>query len=176
MTRLTRSQIPGEPLALGGMTASDEPEYLTATRAGHDTVAADYAALAAGLLDGNPFDRAVLALFADLVRDAAADRGGRVVEVGCGPGRITAHLTGLGLDVFGIDLSPAMIEQARLRHPDLEFRVGQMTALDVPSGALAGVVAWYSIIHVPPAEHSTVFAGFRRARFRRPPAPGLPWR
>lgn len=150
-------------LIWGPVTASAEPDYLTATRAGYDRVAADYATLLAGALDANPFDRAVLALFADLVRGAAPGGGGRVAEIGCGPGRISAHLAGLGLQVFGIDLSPAMVEQARLRHPDLEFRVGQMTALDVPVGSLAGVVAWYSVIHVPPAEHPAVFAGFRRA-------------
>lgn len=56
-----------------------------------------------------------------------------------------------------------MVEEARRRHPDLEFRVGQMTALDLPSGELAGLVAWYSLIHIPPAEHPAVFAGFQRA-------------
>lgn len=144
------------------MTASDEPEYLTATRAAYDTVAADYATLLAGALESNPFDRAVLALYADLVRGAAPGGARRVVEVGCGPGRITAHLGGLGLDMLGIDLSPAMIEQARRRHPDLDFRVGEMTALDLPPGGAAGVVAWYSLIHIPPAEHPAVLAGFRR--------------
>jgi SAM-dependent methyltransferase len=103
------------------VTASDEPEYLTATRAAYDTVAADYATLLAGALESNPFDRAVLALYADLVRGAAPGGARRVVEVGCGPGRITAHLGGLGLDMLGIDLSPAMIEQARRRHPTSTF-------------------------------------------------------
>jgi SAM-dependent methyltransferase len=137
-----------------------EPAYLTAIRAGYDTVAANYAELVAGALESNPFDRAMLALFADLVRDAPSSADRRVVEVGCGPGRITAHLAKLGLDTFGIDLSPAMIEQARLRHPDLEFRVGQMTELDLPTASMAGLVAWYSLIHIPPSEHHVAFACF----------------
>jgi SAM-dependent methyltransferase len=145
------------------MTASDEPEYLTATRAAYDTVAANYATRLADALDSNPFDRAVLALYADLVRSAASGGRTRVVEIGCGPGRITAHLAGLGLDMLGIDLSPAMIEQARSRHPDLEFRVGDMTAPDLLPGDAAGLVAWYSLIHIPPAEHPAVLTGFRRA-------------
>ena len=151
------------------MTASDkagpEPEYLAATRAAYDTVAAEYATLLAGALEANPFDRAVLDLFADLVRTATV--GGdvtRVVEVGCGPGRITGYLAGLGLDMLGIDLSPAMIEQARKRHPAIDFRVGDMTALDrdLPAGGAAGLVAWYALIHIPPTEHPAVLAGFRR--------------
>ena len=145
------------------MATSDEPAYLTATRTAYDTVAADYATLLADVLDANPFDRAVLALFAELVRGAAANQPRRVAEIGCGPGRITAHLAGLGLDAFGIDLSPAMIEQARRRHPDLEFRVGQMASLDLSPGEVAGLVAWYSLIHIPPADHPAVLAGFRRA-------------
>jgi ubiquinone/menaquinone biosynthesis C-methylase UbiE len=64
--------------------------------------------------------------------------------------------------MLGIDLSPAMVEQARRRHPGLEFRVGQMTALDLPPGNAAGLVAWYSLIHVPPVEHPAVLTGFRR--------------
>ena len=153
------------------MTAVEEavePAYLTATRTGYDTVAAAYAGLLAADLDRNPFDRAVLALFADLVRDTerAADgaraAAGRVVEIGCGPGRITAHLAGLGLDVFGIDLSPAMVEQARQRHPGLEFQVGEMSALSLPPEALTGLVAWYSLIHIPPARRPAVLAGFHR--------------
>ena len=144
------------------MIASDEPEYLTATRAAYDTVAANYATRLADALDTNPFDRAVLALYADLVRSAAPGGATRVVEIGCGPGRITAHLAGLGLDMLGIDLSPAMIDQARRRHPGLEFRVGQMSALDLPPGDAAGLVAWYSLIHIPPAEHPSVLTGFRR--------------
>jgi SAM-dependent methyltransferase len=146
------------------MTAADEPAYLVATRASYDAVAADYADLLSGFLAENPFDRAVLALYAELVRDSAADgRRGPVVEIGCGPGRITAPLAALGLDVSGIDLSPAMIDQARRRHPDLDFRVGDMTALDLPPGHAAGLVAWYSVIHVPPTEHHAVFSGFHRA-------------
>lgn len=95
-------------------------------------------------------------------RDRAAGSRSQVAEIGCGSGRITAYLAGLGLDAFGVDLSPAMVEEARRRHPGLEFRIGDMTALDLPSGSLAGLVAWYSVIHVPPAGHPAVFAGFRR--------------
>lgn len=146
--------------------AGDEPTYLTATRAGYDTVAASYADLLAAELDRNPFDRAVLALFADLVRGSEHAADGRVVEIGCGPGRITAHLVGLGLAAFGIDLSPAMVEQALQRHPGIEFQVGEMSTLSLPPDALAGLVAWYSLIHVPPARHPNVLAGFHRVLAR----------
>jgi SAM-dependent methyltransferase len=80
--------------------------WLADTRTSYDTVAASYADQVRNLLDETPYERAVLALFADLVRTAG---GGPVADVGCGPGRITAYLGDLGVDTFGIDLSPAMI-------------------------------------------------------------------
>lgn len=88
--------------------------------------------------------------------------GGPVADVGCGPGRITAHLHGLGADAFGIDLSPAMIEVARRDHPGLRFEVGSMTDLDLADASVAGLVAWYSLIHVPDDGIGPVLAHFRR--------------
>lgn len=132
-----------------------EPAYIEATRDSYDTVAADYARLLEGELAANPFDRAMLGTFAELVN-------GPVADLGCGPGRITGHLRSLGLDVFGVDLSPGMIEVARRCHPDLRFEVGSILALDLPDGGLAGVVAWYSIIHTPPALLPRVLGEFRR--------------
>lgn len=141
-----------------------EPDFVTATRAAYDTVAVSYAELLRDHLATEPFDRAMLDAFAALVGAEAGSvaDAGPVVEAGCGPGRITGYLHHLGLDVSGVDLSPAMIEVARAAHPDVRFTVGSMTALDVPDGGLAGLVAWYSIIHTPPELLPGVFAEFRR--------------
>ncbi|MBY8851225.1 class I SAM-dependent methyltransferase [Saccharothrix longispora] len=130
---------------------------LRATADAYDAVAVRYAELPRHDLDGVPLDRAVLAAFADHVRDA-----GPVAEVGCGPGRVTAHLRDLGLDAFGVDLSPVMVDLARAAYPDLRFEVGSMDALDLPDGSLHGVLSWYSVIHVPPADLAACFAEFRR--------------
>jgi SAM-dependent methyltransferase len=62
-----------------------------------------------------------------------------------------------------VDLSPKMIDIARRRYPDLRFDVGSMTALDLPDGELGGLVAWWSIFHLPPEVLPAVFAEFRRA-------------
>ncbi|MFF2847125.1 class I SAM-dependent DNA methyltransferase [Streptomyces sp. NPDC058001] len=132
---------------------------LGTTRASYDTVAADYAELLAAELDKKPLDRAMLAAFAEVVRAAGA---GPVADVGCGPGRVTAHLTGLGVTAFGVDLSPGMIEVARRRHPDLEFGVGSMTALDIEDGTLGGVLAWYSTCHTPLEQLPSAYAEFHR--------------
>lgn len=134
-------------------------DWLADTRTSYDTVAASYADQVRNLLDETPYERAVLALFADLVR---ATGGGPVADVGCGPGRITAYLSELGVDTFGIDLSPAMIESARSEHPGLRFEVGSMTDLDLSDASVAGLVAWYSLIHIPDDEIGSVLTHFRR--------------
>ena len=120
---------------------------LARTRTAYDTVAVAYEALLRDALAASPDDRAVLALFAERVRLSG---GGPVGDLGCGPGRITSHLHALGLDVFGVDLSPVMVAVARRAHPRLPFEVGSLLALPVRDDALAGAVAWYSVIHTPP--------------------------
>ncbi|MEV0093271.1 class I SAM-dependent methyltransferase [Streptomyces sp. NPDC050738] len=133
--------------------------YLEAARASYDTVAEDYAVLVPPLVDGDTFGRAMLGAFAELVRDAG---GLPVADVGCGPGHITARLDGMGLDVFGVDLSPGMVEVARRTYPRLRFDVGSMTGLDLPDGELGGIVAWWSVLHTPPEVLPVVLAEFRR--------------
>lgn len=137
-----------------------EPAYLTAARESYDRVAEDYVRVAPPRFAQDALGRAMLAAFAELV---PADEGRPVADLGCGPGHVTAHLAGLGLPVFGVDLSPRMVEIARRTYPTLRFEVGSMTALDVPDGQLAGIVAWWSIFHLPPEVLPAVFAGFRRA-------------
>ncbi|PRX47575.1 methyltransferase family protein [Prauserella shujinwangii] len=136
-----------------------ETDFLSRTRTSYDTIADYYAEWIEGELAGRPGDRAVLAWFAELVR---GDDLGPVADIGCGPGRISAHLHGLGVRVFGVDLSPAMIEVARRTYPDLRFDVGSMTSLELADGSLGGIVAWYSIIHVPDDALPRVFAEFER--------------
>ncbi|MER6977733.1 class I SAM-dependent methyltransferase [Streptomyces carpinensis] len=133
--------------------------WLEDTRASYDTVATSYADQVRNLLDQTPYERGALTLFAELVKSGG---GGPVADVGCGPGRITAFLSELGVDTFGIDLSPAMIEVARREHPSLRFEIGSMTDLSLADDSMAGLVAWYSLIHVPDDEIGSVFAHFRR--------------
>ena len=56
----------------------------------------------------------------------------------------------LGIDVIGVDVSQAMIAVANTAHPHIEFEEGQLNALPVETGVLAGAVCWYSIIYTPP--------------------------
>lgn len=136
-----------------------EPDFLSTTRAYYDAVAADYAERFRAELAAKPMERGLLTAFAELVRAADA---GPVADLGCGPGNVTAYLHGLGVSVSGIDLSAEMVSVARKAHPELRFDVGSMTALNLPDGALGGIVAMYSIIHVPEERLPVVFAEFHR--------------
>ncbi|MFD7383037.1 MULTISPECIES: class I SAM-dependent methyltransferase [Streptomyces] len=144
------------------MTASDStPDFQRATRDSYDTMAPAYVEFTRGELAAKPLERALLSTFAEL---AAAGGGLPVADIGCGTGRVTAHLRelGLGIDVFGIDLSPQMVAVAREEHPGLRFEEGSMLGLGLPDASLGGLLAWYSTIHVPDEELPRAFAEFHR--------------
>ncbi|MFI6347740.1 class I SAM-dependent methyltransferase [Streptomyces sp. NPDC050560] len=137
----------------------NDDRWLADTRTSYDTVAVSYADQVRDAVTTMPYLRGALALFADLVHVAG---GGPVADVGCGPGHFTAHLRELGVDAFGIDLSPAMIDVARRDHPGLRFEVGSMTDLDLADASVTGLLASWSLIHVPDDAVPTVLAHFRR--------------
>lgn len=133
--------------------------FLATTRASYDTLAAEHPDVLLASLDDSPLDRALFATFAELVQ---AGGGGPVADVGCGPGRVTILLSRLNLDAFGIDLSPGMLALAKQNYPELRFDEGSMLALQVPDGSLGGVLAYYSIIHIPWEQRAELFAEFHR--------------
>jgi SAM-dependent methyltransferase len=124
---------------------------------GYDRVAERYANELFDELDRKPLDRALLAALAEQLGGGAP-----VADVGCGPGHVARHLCGLGLAVLGVDLSPGMVALARRRSPHIEFRQGSMLAMPAADGALAGLVAFYSIIHLTPAERPRAYREFAR--------------
>ncbi len=136
----------------------EQPADLDAVRASYDRVADTYVESGIGDLAPHPWLRAALAAFAESVRGL-----GPVLDVGCGPGTVTAHLTELGLDVRGVDLSPRMVEHARRRHPGLRFDVASATALDLAPGSLGGVLGWWSLFNLPRTVLPQVLASFAEA-------------
>jgi trans-aconitate 2-methyltransferase len=61
---------------------------------------------------------------ASLIEWLAPERGERIVDLGCGTGQLTAQIADSGAEVFGIDASADMIEQARRAFPQLRFEIG----------------------------------------------------
>jgi len=79
--------------------------------------------------------------------------GGATVDVGCGSGRDAAWLTANGYPTIGVDPSPALLSEARRRHPDVRFAVGALPELaQFPSGAWANVLCETVIMHLAPSQ------------------------
>ena len=129
-------------LADGGDARDDR------VRATYGTVATTYADRLGDELGAQPFERWLL----DRVAEHAGDQP--VIEVGCGPGQVTAYLAAAGADATGLDLTPEMVEEARRRHPGVTYQVGDLRRLMRPatSDGWGAVLAWYSLIHLAPSE------------------------
>ena len=136
------------------MTDADAPDSL---RTSYDAVAASYGEHLDTELAQKPLDRHLLNRFAEEVRDR-----GTAADLGCGPGHVARYLHDQGVKMLGLDLSPEMIRWAKERNPEIEFRVGDIRALDLPDGSLAGIVAFYSVIHLEASELGTALLEFRR--------------
>src|ERR687890_870478 len=65
--------------------------------------------------------------------DAMLPRGSRVLDAGCGPGRIGGHLAEVGHDVVGVDVDPELIAAAEQDHPGPRWLVGDLAELDLPA-------------------------------------------
>jgi ubiquinone/menaquinone biosynthesis C-methylase UbiE len=133
------------------MTANDDD----ATRTGYNRVAAEYARRFADELDHKPVECALLDAFLPGVT-------GRICDLGCGPGQVAAYLHARGRDVVGVDLADQMVEQARHLHPDIPFMQADMRHLPFADASLAGIIAFYCLIHIPHAEIPTVLAELHR--------------
>jgi len=152
-----------EPAVEASVPAPAAPAIDLATRddrvrSSYGVVAESYAEALADELDGLPFERWLLE------RVVALAAGAPVVEAGCGPGHITAHLADLGATATGIDLTPGMVEQARARFPQASYDVGDLRRLMRPPAAdgWGAVLAWYSLIHLTPAETPEAVAALVR--------------
>jgi SAM-dependent methyltransferase len=119
----------------------------------YDRVAITYEARFLDELESKPFDRELLQGFAEAVDDPVA-------EIGCGPGQVGAFVRKHGRRVVGVDLSA---EMARLANTRLDSALAaDMRRLPVQSGQLAGIVAFYAVIHLPRTELGAALTEFRR--------------
>lgn len=126
-------------------------------RQSYDQIADEYAQRIFNELSNKPFDRELLNRFAREVSGR-----GDVCDMGCGPGHVARYLRDQGATVFGLDLSPRMVEQARQLNPGIQFREGNMMALDLKDGALAAITAFYAIVNIPRSSLPLVFREMER--------------
>jgi SAM-dependent methyltransferase len=130
---------------------------INAIRESYDRLAEEYTRRISDELQHKPLDRQLLDRFAKQTKGR-----GEVCDMGCGPGHIARYLRQTGASVFGLDLSPGMLERARKLNPDILFREGNMLSLDIPDGTLAGVAAFYAIVNLPKQSLPVVFREIHR--------------
>lgn len=98
----------------------------------------------------------------DFIARHLSSRPGTTLDLGCGPGHLTDYLRSLGVDATGIDVVPEFIAHAEAAHPHGRYRLGSMNRLDAGDRSVTGILAWYSLIHLPPQDLDGVLAEFRR--------------
>jgi SAM-dependent methyltransferase len=133
-----------------------DEKQIRGVRESYDRLSEEYARRIFGELAHKPLDRELLDRF------ARETRRGVVCDVGCGPGHVARHLHDAGADAMGLDLSPRMIEIARELNSKMRFETGDMLALPLASGSLAGVAAFYAIVNIPESSLPAVFAEMYR--------------
>jgi SAM-dependent methyltransferase len=126
-------------------------------RTSYDRVAEEYTRRMFDELTHKPLDRKLLDRFASSIQGR-----GPVCDLGCGPGHVARYLHERQVNVFGIDISAGMVERARKLNPGIEFRQGDMLALDIEDEAWGGAVAFYSIINIPRDEVVTALRELNR--------------
>jgi ubiquinone/menaquinone biosynthesis C-methylase UbiE len=118
----------------------------------YDTVAKEYAEAFSGEHEKKPKDQEILHRFSQEIGD-----GRPVWDFGCGPGQTTKYLNDLGIEISGLDLSEKILEQARTLHPDLNFRKGNILDLEFAADSIAGIVAFYAMVHFTEEQVETAF-------------------
>ena len=104
-------------------------------------------------------DPELRAYIRDLLGPAEPNR--RILEVGCGPGLDATALKTKGFEVIGIDLCEAFIERAKLRFPEVDFRLMDLRAPDFEDNSFDGIIAMASLIHVLPEDIPATIERYR---------------
>ncbi len=133
-------------------------DHLEPLQASYDAVAEEYVRRISQELEGKPIDRALLDRFA-----ARLAGQGPVWDLGCGPGHVARYLLDRGVTVAGLDLSAALVACAKQLNPTISFKQGDFRRLPVLDHTLAGIVAFYSIIHLSRQEVKPTLVEWRRA-------------
>ncbi|GGU15377.1 class I SAM-dependent methyltransferase [Nocardioides albus] len=88
---------------------------------------------------------------------------GRLLDAGCGPGHWSEELVSSGVrDVVGLDASTEFVTAARERFPSVAFQQADLAAIPLENRSVGGILAWYSIIHTPPADLPKILSEFSR--------------
>lgn len=123
--------------------------------AAYDARAAEYIEVAGSIAQMDAADRSLIGAW----REQTA---GRMLDAGCGPGLWTEFLHDGHRDVVGVDIAAQFLAAARTRSPHLVFEQATLRDLPFADASFGGILAWYSLIHTPPAELPLILAELAR--------------
>lgn len=89
------------------------------------------------------------------------EAGADILELGCGAGGSTTRTLATSFRLTGVDLSARSVELARAAIPTATFVQSDMTRAEFPLASFDAVAAFYSIFHVPRAEHAPLLGRIR---------------
>ena len=118
----------------------------------YDTVAKEWKETFSGEHEKKPKDQEILHRFSREIGD-----GKPVWDFGCGTGNTAKYLKNLGIEISGLDLSEKMLKQARTTYPDIHFRKGNVLELEFADDSIAGITAFYTIVHFTQEQVETAF-------------------
>jgi len=118
----------------------------------YDAIAKEWAEAFAGEHEKKPKDQEMLCRFSQEIGDRRP-----VWDFGCGPGNTTKYLKDLGIEISGLDLSEKILEQAKTINPEIHFQKGNILDLEFENESIAGVVAFYAIVHFSAEQVGTAF-------------------
>jgi SAM-dependent methyltransferase len=128
---------------------------MSQVRRSYDAIAERYAAEVGSELAGKPLDRALLRV----VADAAGPYP--LIDVGCGPGHVTAYLASLGVAALALDLSPGMCAVAH-RDASVPAVAADMCELPLGTSSVGAAVCLYSVIHLDREWRTNAYAELLR--------------
>jgi len=110
----------------------------------------------AEIFDGDDSDNVFLDKFL-----AGIVAGGRLLDLGCGTGRISSYCANKGFSVLGVDLSEKMLEIAKNNYPNIHFQYGDIRRIE-SSELFDGVLLAYSLFHIEKNQIPEVLDGVVR--------------
>lgn len=120
-----------------------------------------YDMIAEGYLAARPRDGEDVAILRELI--ASLPHGAAVLDAGCGAGEpVGLALADAGLTAVGLDFSSGQLRLARSNAPTVPGTQADLAALPFRDHAFQAVVSYYAIIHVPRADHATIFDELQR--------------
>lgn len=127
----------------------------------YDAAACMYVEKCFDELSYKPLDRILISRFIEMVN------GGKILDIGCGPGQTTKYIHENRGNVIGMDISGEMISAARELNPAIQFSIGDMFNLKLKDSEITGISSFYAIVNFQYPDILKIFREYYRVLNRK---------